>query len=387
MGLVLLAMLLAGAVPASGVAGTVDLHDFWETYPIAGPAATKYAHYLTVYHRHLQHLRGRDDIAMLEIGVGQGGSLQMWRRYLGPGAQLFAVDVDPRCVAMGQLANATVFVADQSDPEALRRVRREIEARVPSGRLDVLLDDGGHTMTQQLTTLRELFDLVRVDGGLYAVEDLHTAFWEEYEGGDTTSRSNFLGELKHMIDELHGFHFRPRNPTSFTRTVFALHVYDSMVFVERGRHSEPRHICKGDRQALDRHFPPVEPATADTLPAPALSLNETLVELAELPPRPLHRPRVPCAFFGNVSLPTLQRATGKRHLVIFPVQMAAVRSLEDAQLELATTFQLMCEVDGLALWTADHARNKDDGPVACGARFVDYVFEQLATECGSQDDT
>lgn len=36
--------------------------------------------------------------------------------------------------------------------------------------VDILLDDGGHTMNQQITTFREMFPHIQ-DGGLYMCED------------------------------------------------------------------------------------------------------------------------------------------------------------------------------------------------------------------------
>lgn len=46
---------------------------------------------------------------------------------------------------------------------------------------------GGHSMSQQTTTFREMFWHVR-DGGIYICEDLHTSYWPEWggeEGGCT----------------------------------------------------------------------------------------------------------------------------------------------------------------------------------------------------------
>jgi len=37
------------------------------------------------------------EIVILEIGVLQGGSLQMWKDYFGDKAKIFGIDIDPRC--------------------------------------------------------------------------------------------------------------------------------------------------------------------------------------------------------------------------------------------------------------------------------------------------
>ena len=53
----------------------------------------KWAHYFPAYERHLNRFRNQA-ITMIEIGCGGGGSLQMWKRYLGPHAQLVGIDIE-----------------------------------------------------------------------------------------------------------------------------------------------------------------------------------------------------------------------------------------------------------------------------------------------------
>jgi hypothetical protein len=69
-----------------------------------------------------------------------------------------------------------VVIGDQEDREFLARLRDRL------GTVDLVIDDDGHTMGQQIATLEELWPAVR-DGGLYVVEDLHTSYWEEFGGG------------------------------------------------------------------------------------------------------------------------------------------------------------------------------------------------------------
>src|SRR5690349_21810982 len=74
---------------------------------------TKWAHYLEIYERHLQKFRGRD-VAILEIGVYQGGSLRMWKDYFGPKTRIFAIDIDPRCRQFED-ENTSIFIGSQRD--------------------------------------------------------------------------------------------------------------------------------------------------------------------------------------------------------------------------------------------------------------------------------
>jgi len=55
----------------------------------------KWMHYFDVYHRHFERFRGQP-IVLVEFGVSQGGSLQMWRDYFGDQATIYGVDIDER---------------------------------------------------------------------------------------------------------------------------------------------------------------------------------------------------------------------------------------------------------------------------------------------------
>ena len=50
------------------------------------------------------------------------------------------------------------------------------------GPFDVIVDDGGHSMKQQITTLRTLFPKLP-PGGIFILEDLLSSFFPESMGG------------------------------------------------------------------------------------------------------------------------------------------------------------------------------------------------------------
>jgi len=73
--------------------------------------------------------------------------------------------------------------------------------------------------------------------GVYMVEDLHTAYWDEYEGG-LHRKGSFVERCKDFIDELNADHARGAlPPTEFTRSTLSIHIYDSVVVFEKGRHT------------------------------------------------------------------------------------------------------------------------------------------------------
>lgn len=211
-----------------------------EAYFNANPGRlmTKWQHYFEVYHRHFARFRGRP-ITLVEFGVFHGGSLQMWREYFGPQARIVGVDINPRLASLGE-PGIEIVIGDQSDRAFLRELAKQV------GPIDILIDDGGHTMAQQIITVEELYGAVKPDGVLL-VEDTHTSYWREY-GGGLRSRGSFMEFAKALVDELNAWHSRDPHsfsPGPFTRSAHSMHFYDSVVVIEKGPHEQPREVRSG----------------------------------------------------------------------------------------------------------------------------------------------
>lgn len=217
-------------------AATNPLRAFFERHD--GATISKWLHYFDIYHRHFARFRGRP-ATVVEIGVFQGGSLAMWRDYFGPAARIVGIDVDPRCADLAP-PGTEVRIGSQSDRDFLRALRREL------GTIDVLIDDGGHEMEQQLASFEELFPTLSAEG-VYLVEDLHTSYWPEY-GGGLRAPGTFIEFAKSLIDQLHAWHSRDPNwvPGPYTRAIDGLHFYDSVLVVEKRPRLRPMQ-CHGGR--------------------------------------------------------------------------------------------------------------------------------------------
>lgn len=191
-----------------------------------GRLINKWHHYFEIYHRHLARFRGCSPV-VAEIGVSHGGSLQMWHDYFGAGARVIGVDIDPRCREFTD-ANTTILIGDQADRAFLGEVRRQVP------HIDVLIDDGGHTMVQQIATFEELYPHVQPHG-IYLCEDVHTSFLDKW-GGGCRREGTFLEYSKTLIDRLYAWYSEDRSSLdvdSFTRSTFALHFYDSVLVIEK----------------------------------------------------------------------------------------------------------------------------------------------------------
>ena len=192
----------------------------------------KWHHYFEIYDRHFQRFRGKQPV-VLEIGVFHGGSLQMWRDYFGEGAKIIGIDVDPRCRQFEDDAT-TILIGDQADPAFLAQVR----SRFPH--IDIIIDDGGHTMTQQITSLGELYPHLQ-PRGVYVCEDVHTAYQERW-GGGLRRTGTFIEFSKGLIDALHAWYFVPQGEELdvYTAGTYSLSFYDSMVVIEKRPIAAPR---------------------------------------------------------------------------------------------------------------------------------------------------
>jgi 23S rRNA U2552 (ribose-2'-O)-methylase RlmE/FtsJ len=203
-----------------------------------GRLISKWNHYFDIYERHFNEFRGKQ-IVILEIGVSNGGSLHMWKHYFGDGAMIFGVDVIPECKSLEQ-ENIKIFIGSQSDRKFLRNLKESIPP------IDILIDDGGHTMIQQKRTFEELFDHVKEDG-IYLCEDLHTSYLASY-GDGYKRKGSFIEYSKNFIDYLNAFHSEQRafKVNSFTKSVDSIHYYDSIIVIEKRKKKKPYDTLSGN---------------------------------------------------------------------------------------------------------------------------------------------
>ncbi len=199
----------------------------------------KRVHYLDVYERHFRRFVDRKPV-VLEIGVAGGGSLRLWQSYFGPGTQVIGLDIRPGC-RTHRAPGIEVIIGSQDDPVVLDRI-------LDKYRIDVVIDDGSHHMDHVRATFDHLYP--RIDKhGCYLVEDMHTAYWEEY-GGGLNAPNSFIEFTKSKLDEINAVHTRGAvAPTTFTASTASIHVYDSIVVFERAP--------QGKRQAIRTEAMPV----------------------------------------------------------------------------------------------------------------------------------
>lgn len=200
--------------------------NLWQDFLLNdGKIIHKWAHYFPVYERHFSWFRNKS-LTFLEVGVFKGGSLAMWQRYFGPLAKIVGIDINPDCRSHEQ-PGLSIRIGDQSDSGFLASIVDEF------GVPDIVLDDGSHRMDHIAATFAFLYPMMPKNG-IYMVEDLHTAYWEEY-GGGLHKDDTFINFAKDCVDRVNASHTRGAVvPDLISKQTFGISFYDSVVVFEKG---------------------------------------------------------------------------------------------------------------------------------------------------------
>lgn len=185
----------------------------------------KWTHYFEVYDREFNRFRNKR-IRMLEIGVFSGGSLQMWKDYFGSQAEIIGVDINPKCKDYEE-DQITVEIGSQEDPGFLNYLMEKY------GCFDIVLDDGGHTMRQQIISFQMLFPAVS-NGGIYLCEDCHTSYMKSW-GGGYKKEGTFIEYAKELIDGINDQFISEEEgiTKAFAGSIKSIRFDNSMVSIEK----------------------------------------------------------------------------------------------------------------------------------------------------------
>ena len=216
-----------------------DLHNYFLNNK--GEAIFKHLPFFDIYERHFSKYRGKD-INMMEIGVGSGGAVKMWREYFrnnNANVNIYSIDKNPKCKQF-EGDNIKIFIGSQDDRDFLN----EVKSQIP--KLDILIDDGGHRMNQQIITFEEMYGHIK-DDGIYLCEDVYTSYWTNFGGGYKNPNS-FIEYTKNLIDYLNAYWATEEDdlyPNSFTDSAYSIHYYDGIVIIEkRKRDTRYNDICQ-----------------------------------------------------------------------------------------------------------------------------------------------
>jgi hypothetical protein len=207
-----------------------------------GKLMHKCAHYFPIYERHFSSYRNKS-VTFLEIGVARGGSVRMWQRFFGPMSRIIGIDIEEKF--KDEIPGVFIRIGDQSDERFLQSVIDEF------GVPDIVLDDGSHRAEHISKTFNFLYPKMPKNG-VYMVEDLQTAYWQEY-GGGVSEPGTFTNLSKGFIDRLNADNSRGQlTPDFITHETFSISFYDAVVVLEKGDVYRKETLRSGRKTLMDR---------------------------------------------------------------------------------------------------------------------------------------
>ena len=146
-------------------------------------------------------------IRLLEIGVQNGGSLEIWSKYFPNAEKIIGCDIDPKC---GELKfsddRISVVVGDVNEKDIKPKILQKTDG------FDIIIDDGSHKSSDIIRSFALYFPYLTKEG-TYLVEDLHCSYWNDYEGGlhNPYSAMSFFKRLADIINYEHWRNGKSRN--------------------------------------------------------------------------------------------------------------------------------------------------------------------------------
>ena len=163
-----------------------------------GKVSDKWSLYLSSYDRLFSEFRD-NNIRLLEIGIQNGGSLEIWAKYFTNASRLVGCDINKKCERLiFDDSRIDLVVGDANLDET------EVKILSKTRTYDLIIDDGSHLSSDIIKSFARYFPHM-IDGGMYVVEDLHCSYWQEFEGGlfDPFSSITFFKRLADILNHEH----------------------------------------------------------------------------------------------------------------------------------------------------------------------------------------
>lgn len=216
----------------------------------------KWEHYLGIYEALLEsRVALGQPLNLLEIGVQNGGSLEIWSKYLPPGSLVTGIDIDAECAKLPLGPGITVHVGDASSPQALQRL-------LGHASFDIIVDDGSHRSPDIIASFKACFDRLN-RGGIYIVEDLHASYMTSMSGGFLQDGAA-VEWLKLFLDVVH-LDYLDESQVAYLQSALGMDVaalarevervsaFDSVIAIEKamvGKAAPYRRIMTGTNAAV-----------------------------------------------------------------------------------------------------------------------------------------
>lgn len=174
-------------------------------------------HYIERYDPIFTPLANKE-IKLLEIGVYKGGSLLMWRDYF-PQGTIVGIDLK---LPQDFVSTERLYVYEGSQTDV--RFLSDVAGKTAPEGYDIIIDDASHIGELTKITFWHLFNNHLKGGGLYAIEDWGTGYWDDWpDGKSINSEKTFLSTVRSLLS------FRNR---SQGKVPFPCHSYGMVGFIK-----------------------------------------------------------------------------------------------------------------------------------------------------------
>jgi len=150
--------------------------------------STKHTNYFYIYDDLLKKYSDKK-ITLVEVGIASGGSLFMWKKFFKDNARIIGIDFNPGAKKWEKY-DFEIYIGNQSSSNFWETFYKKV------GKIDVLIDDGGHTNEQQLCTFLSSYKNINNDG-LIIFEDTHASYMREF---GNPSKYSFINFCKNILD-------------------------------------------------------------------------------------------------------------------------------------------------------------------------------------------
>ena len=189
-----------------------------ELFQKAKNYSIKYEKYFDVYDKSFDRFRNKK-ITFVEVGVLNGGSLEIWKNYFHKDSRIIGIDLNPECKKF-EKKGVEIFIGNQSSETFWDDFYKKV------GKIDILLDDGGHTNYQQIITIMKSIKNIN-DDGIIVTEDTHTSYMSKF---GNPNKYSFINFAKKLIDDInYKFPNLGKFKNSFNDYIYSITFFESIV--------------------------------------------------------------------------------------------------------------------------------------------------------------
>ena len=191
------------------------------------PSSKNVSGFIELYEKYFADFKDKK-INILEIGVGNGDSLRIWREYF-VNANICGIDIDKKNFIID---NVEILIGDQSDHSFLQTIVNKYH------KFDIIIDDGGHISKDIIFSFNFLFPFLN-NNGIYVVEDLQTSYLPKFGGSrlNLNKKKTSMNFLKSLTDSIN---YECGNKPFFSKSLFdgkikSVNFYQNIAFIYKER--------------------------------------------------------------------------------------------------------------------------------------------------------